>query len=225
MLSGTALAARQPGGGRQDARAASQAARAHALGEQPWPMRDLSLHLLDLLQNSLAAGARLISVALEEDPPQGMFCLQVRDDGQGLGPGQAARALDPFFSGRGPGQVGLGLSLLRALMRRCGGDLTLESPGPGQGALVRAWCAWNHPDRPPLGPWGVSLWDLIAAHPGVVFRYQHRLGAESLELDTRELRAQLGPLQSPGLALALGRRTQEALEALGAGRLPVIKPA
>ncbi|CAO0824151.1 hypothetical protein DFAR_440003 [Desulfarculales bacterium] len=148
-------------------------------------MEDLSLHILDIVENSLMAGASLVSVAIEEDPESDRIAITVADDGRGMEPKLLARVTDPFVTTRTTRRVGLGLSLMQANACSWGGDLTVQSP-PGAGTTVRVWFQRDHIDRPPLGDWPRTLFGLILTHPEVDFRYSHRLGEQEFELDTRD---------------------------------------
>ncbi len=181
-------------------------------------MREIALHLLDLIQNALTAGASSVLVRIEEDPPPAdRLAFTIQDNGPGLSPETLARATQPRFTTK-PGQgAGLGLSWMQANARAWGGDLSLASQ-PGQGATLRVWFRRGHPDRPPLGDWPATLAGLILSHPGVDFLYQHRVGPDEFELSTRELRAELGDaaLADAELAMFLRDQVRQALSALGA---------
>jgi len=176
-------------------------------------MEELSLHILDIMENSLAAGAKLIQVEIEEDPARDRFTLTVSDDGRGMDQATAARALDPFFTTRTTRRVGLGLSLLKANAQACGGDLEVDSH-PGSGTRVRAWFQLSHIDRQPLGDWPGTLAGMLLSHPEVDIRYRHRVGDDTFELDTREVKAELGPgaLGDPAVVGFLRRQVARALE-------------
>ncbi len=181
-------------------------------------MEELSLHILDIVENSLAAGARVIQVDIDEDPGRDRLTIRIDDDGRGMDHATAAKALDPFFTTRDTRPVGLGLSLLKARARACAGDLELKS-SPGSGTRVRAWFQLSHIDRQPLGDWPGSLAGLLISHPEVELSYRHRVGADCFELDTRELKAELGEagLRDPAVVAYLRRQVARALEEMGSG--------
>ncbi|MBP1599784.1 MAG: putative metal-dependent phosphoesterase, family, partial [Acidobacteria bacterium] len=112
------------------------------------PMEDLSLHILDIAQNSIEAGATEVEIDLTESPKEDHLEIEVRDNGRGMDPETAARATDPFFTSRTTRRVGLGLPLLAEAARAAGGSLTLESR-PGKGSRVRAVFRHGHIDRAP----------------------------------------------------------------------------
>ncbi|MEW5913712.1 MAG: ATP-binding protein [Thermodesulfobacteriota bacterium] len=179
-------------------------------------MQELSLHILDIVENSLAAGAKLVTIEISEEPRKDRLSVTIRDDGRGMDPESAARATDPFVTSRTSRRVGLGLSLWQAHARAWGGDLNLES-APGRGTTVRAWFRLGHIDRQPLGDWPRTLAGLIATRPGVEFVYRHRVDGDEFELDTRQLKAELDvdSLASPQIASFLVDQIGQALDALG----------
>lgn len=161
-------------------------------------MRELSLHLLDLLQNAIEAGARTIDISLSEDTVLDRLTIVTADDGRGMDAGLAAQAADPFTTTRTTRRVGLGLALLAAACERCDGHLTIDS-APGQGTTVTARFRLSHIDLAPLGDIAGTLTAVIAANPGIDITYTHSLDQRRFTLSTREMRARLGdvPLSAP----------------------------
>jgi hypothetical protein len=186
-------------------------------------MEDLSLHILDIVENSLMAGASLVSVAIEEDPQGDIMAICVIDDGRGMDPAFLARVTDPFVTTRTTRRVGLGLSLLKANARSWGGDLEVRSQ-VGQGTTVRVWFQRCHIDRPPLGDWPRTLFGLILTRQEVDFCYSHRLGEQEFELDTRELKEELGPeaLADPQVMALLRGQVEDFLEQMGVEQVPAL---
>ena len=165
------------------------------------PMEDLSLHLLDIAQNAVEAGARRIAIEVREDEAADTLVLQVADDGRGMSPDAVKRAQDPFFTTRTTRRVGLGLALFSEAARATGGAVTVESR-EGQGTTVRGTFGHGHLDRQPLGDLESTLLVLIAGNPGVQVTYRRQARGRTFELDSRQLEQSLGePLTSPrGLA-------------------------
>lgn len=128
-------------------------------------MRDLSLHLLDIMENSIRAGAGRIRVTVAEDADADRLELAVEDDGPGL-PVGAAEATDPFFTTKAGKRTGLGLSLLRATAEEAGGGLALGRSDLG-GLEVRATMRLSHVDRRPLGDVPSTLFGVLCVNPGL----------------------------------------------------------
>lgn len=134
-------------------------------------MEDLSLHILDLAENAVAAGARRVLIAVNENERRDVLSFRVTDDGQGMSREDKARALDPFFTTKRK-RTGLGLPLLAQTAELCGGRVVLES-APGRGTKVIALFRLGHVDRPPLTKMAETMKMLFFGHPEVSFRYRH----------------------------------------------------
>lgn len=130
-------------------------------------MQDLSLHILDVVENSLRAGAKRVEVRLVQHD-DGRLVLTIRDDGRGMDAAEQERALSPFYTSKGDKRFGLGLPLLAQAAQATGGKLTLES-APGKGTTVTVVFDADHIDMKPLGDLGRTLRVLQAANPRVEF--------------------------------------------------------
>jgi len=150
-------------------------------------MEDLSLHILDIVDNSLRFEAKLVEISVVEDTEQDLLTLEIRDDGRGMDPEKCARAADPFFTTKPGRRFGLGLALLAQAAKEAGGELRVSSL-PDAGTTVRVTFRWGHPDRRPLGDMSATLETLVVGHPEVDFVYNHRRAAEITHFDTREVR-------------------------------------
>ena len=163
-------------------------------------MRELSLHILDVLENALEAGATEVDLEIDEDLLADRLTITVRDNGRGMDAQTARRALDPFFTTRTTRHVGLGLPLFAAAARRCEGDLGLDS-SPGRGTVVTATFRHSHLDRAPLGDIAGTLLAFLLSErsAGLHFVYHHRVNGRSIDLDTAAIRAELEdiPLSHP----------------------------
>jgi hypothetical protein len=153
-------------------------------------VRELSLHILDVVENGITAGAHCISIRVEESIARDRLEITIRDDGRGM-PAEKIRNLsDPFVTTRTTRRVGLGLSLLAAAARRCEGDIRVNA-APGRGTEVTAFFRRSHIDRAPLGDMAATMGMLIIGNPHLDFVYVHRVDEEEFVLDTRELKAEL----------------------------------
>ena len=179
-------------------------------------MQDLSLHILDIVENSFAAGARRVEIRLEEDLRADRMTIEIVDDGCGMDEEMVKRALDPFFTTRTTRRVGLGLPLLAEACRMSNGQLCVQSC-PGGGTTVKATFQRSHIDRKPLGNMGDTLTTLIVGHPEVDLSYEHRKDGAHFSLDTREIRAELGdfPLNAPQIVTALRAAILSGLQEVG----------
>jgi len=167
---------------------------------------ELSLHILDVLENSIAAGATRVEVRIEEDLQADRLTIEVVDNGKGMDEETLARVLDPFFTTRKTRHVGLGLPLFAAAAEWCNGGLHVESQ-VGQGTRVVATFQHGHIDRAPLGDVESTLLAFLMTERPVDLRYAHHVDGRTFEFDTAELRAELGdvPLTHPAVRRWLGK--------------------
>lgn len=149
------------------------------------------MHILDLVQNSLGAGAGRVEIVVTEDLERDRFTLEIIDNGRGMSREFVAQVLNPFTTTRTTRRVGLGLSLLEMATRQCNGGIDLDSE-PGKGTRVRAFFQHSHWDRAPLGNIRATLVAIISANPRMHLIYRHRVGERSFSLDTAEIKAILG---------------------------------
>jgi len=99
-----------------------------------WFVQDLSLHILDIVENSLAAGARRVEIRIEEDLQKDRLTIEIMDDGCGMDEAMAKQALDPFFTTKTNG-TGLGLSIVYQLVEKAGGGIEVGRSQTGIGTL------------------------------------------------------------------------------------------
>ena len=148
-------------------------------------MEDLSLHILDIAENSISGSAKRIEIRINEDQAKDLLTIEIRDDGKGMDEQTLQKALDPFFTTRTTRKVGLGLSLLAQATRETDGKVELDSI-PGKGTTVKATFRASHPDCKPMGDIHETIRTLVAGHPGIDFLYEHKKNNSLYCFDTRE---------------------------------------
>ena len=153
-------------------------------------MRELSLHVLDVAENGITAGADFIEILIAIDRLSNFFRIAINDNGPGISPEVIQRVTDPFYTTRPIRRVGLGLALLKSAAERCQGTFTIECP-PGGGTQITATFQNDHIDRAPLGDMAGTITTLIIGHPQVDFLYRHTVDNDDFTMDTRELKAEL----------------------------------
>jgi len=177
-------------------------------------MEDISLHILDIAENSVAAGATLIRIKMVDRRDEDSFVVEIGDNGKGMPEDLVVKALDPFFTSRTTRNVGLGLSLLAQAARETGGDISIKSTA-GAGTIVRAQFRPAHIDMKPLGDIAETLAVLIAGNPDIdfSFTYDYDKGDGPYSFDTREIRAELEniPINAPEVISVLRRSLSAAL--------------
>jgi len=161
-------------------------------------MEDFSLHILDIAENCLEAGAKKIDIRVQEDGRRDLLVLEIRDDGRGMSKALLARAADPYTTTKKAKRIGLGLPFLAQSARAAGGRLEIRSR-PDHGTRIRATFGLSHIDLIPLGSVAETLAALIAGHPEIDFTYTHKCGGGRFAFSTRDYRDQLGgvPLVAP----------------------------
>jgi len=176
-------------------------------------MKDLSLHILDIVQNSIRAKAKLIGIEITELPKDNQLIINITDDGSGMNPEQLQRAIDPFYTSRTTRKVGLGLSLLKQNAEMTNGTFNIESE-LGKGTKVTATFGLNHLDRPIMGDLVGTLLLLICSSGESDYVFKHQTPSGEFVLDTRELKQTLEnvPLNHPEVRSFLKEMLQENLE-------------
>ncbi len=184
-------------------------------------MRDLSLHLLDLVQNSITAGATLIRIGLTLDD-KGMLTLVLTDDGKGMNPALLAEVTSPFTTTRTTRKVGLGIPLMKENTEKAGGRFSLDSE-EGKGTTLTAVLDTRNIDCLPLGDLEGTLLSLLLTNPlRPEFLFEGKTPKGECSFDTREIRAALGndiPLNEPAVAGWLQEALNEEINPIFGGVL------
>ncbi len=149
-------------------------------------MKDLSMHIMDILQNSTRAGATLIELDVFENPETDQLTLRFKDNGCGMSEEVLQQVLNPFFTTRTTRKVGLGLSLLKQNAELTGGSLTIESQ-VNVGTTVTTVFGLSHIDRPPLGDLAGTIVLTASAYPKIRFIVHYKNGSVDYIFDTDEI--------------------------------------
>lgn len=178
-------------------------------------MKELSLHILDVSQNSISAGAKNIKILIEEDSVADKFKILIEDDGKGMSPEILKNVTDPYFTTRTTRKVGLGLPLFKQNAEMSGGSFEITSE-VGKGTLVKAEFGYSHFDRPPLGDIAGVVMILVGSNPDLDFLYIHSINDRNYEFDTREIKEILEgmPLSDPLVIRQLKEMINENLKEL-----------
>ncbi len=154
-------------------------------------MRDLSLHLMDIIQNSISADAARIDIRILVNSAQDELKIEVTDNGRGMDKELLAKVSDPFSTTRTTRRIGLGIPLFRASAQRTGGDLTVDSD-KGKGTTVTALLKIRNIDRPPLGDIAETVVNVIAAKPEIQWNLFLDNIKEEFVFDSNEVKSRLG---------------------------------
>ena len=150
-------------------------------------MEDISLHILDIVENSIRALATRIKIKIEENMEKDWLTLEIEDNGQGMDEVTKNKALDPFFTTKATRRVGLGLPLLHQAARETGGKLEINSEA-GKKTRIKTTFRYSHPDRKPLGNIEETLLVLAAGYPEVDFIYEHKKENRVYRWDSKKIK-------------------------------------
>ena len=153
-------------------------------------MRELSLHILDVVENSLAARATRINIEIVERLEEDQLAITIEDNGVGMDREMAIRSVNPFFSTRSTRRIGLGLPLLKAAAEHCNGQFHLESE-PGKGTTVSVQFQHSHIDRVPIGNMADTLMSILLSDRLMSLGYVHSVGDRCFEFDTDDIKQML----------------------------------
>ena len=178
-------------------------------------MEDLSLHLLDIAENSIDAGADRIEIRIEEDMVNDILLLKVRDNGRGMDAETMAKVADPFYTTRRVRRVGLGLPFLSQAAEECGGSFSIASE-TGKGTTVSASFKNSHIDRKPLGDIAATMTVLVAGNPRIDFFLEYAKDGFFYRFDTEEIRRDLGdvPINTPSVIEIIRRDISTGIKEL-----------
>ena len=163
-------------------------------------MRELSLNVLDIAQNSVSANASLIEIELTEDTKNHDLLIGIYDNGKGMTPEQVENVRDPFFTTRTTRKVGMGIPLFKFAAEMTGGRLEIDSE-VGVGTRVRAYFKTDHLDFTPIGDMTSTIITLITMNLHIDFLYRRKVDSKEFVVDTRQLKEILGdvPLNEPSI--------------------------
>ncbi len=165
-------------------------------------MKELSLNILDITENSVKAGATPTEILIDETSDS--LKITIKDNGCGMSREILESVQNPFYTTRTTRKVGMGIPLLKMQAEQTGGGITIESKTRDEhpenhGTVVTASFNKNHIDYTPLGDIVSSILTLIQGHPETDFLFRHLKSGTNVELDTRQMREILGsdvPLNS-----------------------------
>lgn len=153
-------------------------------------MRDLSLHILDLVQNSIKANASMIEVHISAYTERNQLSIEISDNGYGMDSDFLKKVEDPFVTTRNTRKVGLGIPLLKESALKCEGNFNIYSK-KNNGTKVTATFSINHIDRLPLGDIGDTMTLLISTNENIQFELTMESEKGYFNINTREINKQL----------------------------------
>lgn len=185
-------------------------------------MQEISLYILDIAKNSVAAGADCISISLTEK--DSILTVEIGDNGRGMSSDTILKLTDPFYTTRTTRKVGLGIPLFKLAADMTGGSLdvkSVEAPLEGHGTVLKALFYMNHLDCLPLGDMVSTVITLIQGSPDIDFVYSHVRGEKRVFLDCSEIRKALEdvPLSTPDVLKWIEEYLKEQYSEFNEGRM------
>lgn len=171
-------------------------------------MRELSLNILDIVENSVKAEAKIVYIdVIAKD---NVLTISIKDDGKGMSEEFLSRVTDPYTTTRTTRKVGMGLPFLKMEAEMAGGTFDIRSK-LGEGTVVTTTFAIDHIDRPPLGDLGETMSTLISNGDEVDYVLHFVFKDTDFVFDTRELKTQLDgvPMDEPEVLLFIKNYIRE----------------
>lgn len=153
-------------------------------------MKEVALHILDILQNSVRAAATIIQLEIEESFSENLIKIKIEDNGKGIEKSMLLNIYDPYVTSRTTRKIGMGLALLKYHAELCGGGIEIESE-VGKGSLVRIWFQMDHIDRQPIGDIAGVVRNMISSGNKYEFYYRHSTDTGEFEISTLEIKTEL----------------------------------
>ncbi len=181
-------------------------------------MRELSLNVLDIAQNSIAAAATQIQMEVVERTDAHTLTIGIYDNGCGMTDEQVKSVLDPFYTTRTTRKVGMGVPLFKMAAEQTGGTLTVSSK-VGIGTNIKAVFHTDSVDFTPLGDMASTVTTLVSMNTEIQFLYRHKVDKKEFVFDTAEIREVLGdvPLSEPAVMQWMREFIEENTKALYGG--------
>ena len=176
-------------------------------------MKELALHILDLVQNAISAKASRIEIDVAESQKSNTLKIEINDNGTGMSKETLQKVTDPFFTSRTTRNVGLGIPLYKQHVEQCNGKLEITSE-ERKGTNLKSVMDLNHIDRQPMGDIAGVLVLLLTANPTIRFIYDHTTDNGKYVVDTAEIKNTLGTdfVNNPGILNFIKEMIEENLK-------------
>lgn len=176
-------------------------------------MREISMSIMDIVQNSIKAKATQIEITIIENIADNIFEFCVKDNGKGIEKDSIEKLKDPFFTSRTTRKVGLGIPFVNQMCQMCGGKLDIESE-VGSGTTLKATMEYDNIDRPPLGDIVSTIQAIIISNTDIDFIYKHIYNNKVFELNTKDIKNILDdiPFSNPEVSAWIKDYIEQNLE-------------
>lgn len=181
-------------------------------------MRELSLNVLDVAQNSISAGASLVEIIISESTAENTMSIEIKDDGCGMDEETLLNVQDPFFTTRTTRKVGMGIPLFKMAAEMTGGSFRIDS-AVGKGTCVKAVFRTDNVDFTPLGDIDSTVVMLITMNKQIDFAYTLKVDSGEFTLSTKQLKELLGdvPLDMPEVVMWIKDYLKEQTQIIRGG--------
>ena len=178
-------------------------------------MKELSLNILDIAQNSVTARSTLINIELVETDDT--LRITISDNGCGMSEEMAENVTSPFTTSRTTRKVGMGIPLFKMAAEQTGGNFTISSKSEkdypdDHGTVTSALFYKKHLDYTPLGDIINTIVTLIQGMGDIDLIFTHKSDTLDVLLDTRQIRETLGgdiPLSIPDVLVWINEFLKE----------------
>lgn len=180
-------------------------------------MREIALHILDIAENGVAAGATRMNLNINENIKDNWLDITIEDNGKGMDDEMVARIIDPFVTSRTTRKVGLGIPLFKAAAEACNGYLKITS-SVGKGTTVFARFQYDHIDRMPLGNLSETFLTLFIGYQEVHWIFKVQVNDQCFEFDDEPIKKELAgvPLTEPSVLKFIREYLEEGLQEIQA---------
>ena len=178
-------------------------------------MRELALHILDIAENSISAGASQIKITIEENLADDFLKIAIEDNGRGMNAAMLSKITDPFITSRTTRKVGLGIPFFKAAAEACEGTFNIQSVS-GVGTTVEAAFKHSHIDRMPLGNMVSTLQTLVIGTPDIHWIFEYQVNDQTFIFDDEPIKQTLDgvPLTEPAVMKFIREMLEEGIQGL-----------
>lgn len=150
-------------------------------------MKELSLHILDIVQNSIRAKATTVEIQIQEDLKENKLEIRIQDNGQGMEQEFIDKVKNPFATTRTTRKIGLGIPLLLEACKRCNGNLEIKSEKE-VGTIIKVYFDYDHIDRAPMGDIVNTITMLLLSSPEIRYIFTYIVNHRTFTMDTDEVK-------------------------------------
>jgi hypothetical protein len=161
-------------------------------------MREISLNIMDLAQNSIKANATLIEILVVISEKENLIEFTISDNGIGMTDIELKQVIDPFFTSRTSRRVGLGIPFCKLACEQAGGSFEISSE-KNVGTLLRASFQYNNINRQPMGDLVSTILLTSTANESSDVLFNYKTDDTEFVFDTREIKKVLEgvPINTP----------------------------